>query len=711
MAEAHPDGTYPTTCWECSTCCGALATVRDGRVVDFAPNRGHPYSKGAFCIKGIRGAPGITYSPTRLLRPRRRLGARGEGRWADVSWDEALDEMADRLAEVRRKYGPEAIVGATSGAYFSRSVILALTMRSIGSPNWMINQDLCGGCRAVSARTMGLDITRGEDIDNTRCALIVGRNPSIADPVEWAALKAAKKRGARIVTIDPKRTQAADMADIWLAPRVGTDAALALAMVHVLVAEGLYDKAFVAQHCHGFEELATRAAQYPPEVAEGIAGVPADKIAAAARMYADGPSTFVSGHGIDAASVGVQTFRAYHCLVAISGNVDRPGGNMRMRTPKGMRNYGELLHMPEFRLDAETEARTIGAERFPLWAGPKGWQTACHNPSVIEAILTGRPYPVRALYASGVNILVTYPNTRRTMEALRSLDFVAVAAHTMTPTAEHADIVLPKTTTLEEEEVSFMPSGPTVLFTRALAPPQGEARSEIDIALPLLARMAERQAITRHLLPWASQREFNRYLLGDSGIDIAELERTGYHQVEPDPAVPRPFATPTGKIELYSETLKSIGLDPLPAHDADGVVPEVETGQYPLTLVTGDREKSYHHSRFRDQAWALKVSPDPRLTMHPDTARALDLSDGDWVRLEVARGKGACRLRVKLTDTTPPDVVNTGMGWWRPSEPGPERGALDININAALDYDGPWDPVSGSSNVRGMPCRVERIAG
>src|SRR5262245_3079496 len=258
-----PDGTYPTTCWECSTCCGALATVRDGRVVDFAPNPDNPHSKGAFCIKGIRGAPGITYAASRLLYPMRRTGPRGGGQWARISWDEALDEMADRLAAVRHKYGPEAIVGATSGAYFSRSVILALTMRSIGSPNWMINQDLCGGCRAVSARTMGLSITRGEDIDNTRCALIVGRNPSMADPVEWAALKAAKKRGARIVTIDPKRTQAAQMADLWLAPRVGTDAALALAMINVSIAEGLYDKDFVARACHGFDDLAPRAAQSP----------------------------------------------------------------------------------------------------------------------------------------------------------------------------------------------------------------------------------------------------------------------------------------------------------------------------------------------------------------------------------------------------------------------------------------------------------------
>src|SRR6185312_12144305 len=272
----------------------------------------------------------------------------------------------------------------------------------------------------------------------------------------------------------------------------------------------------------------------------------------------------------------------------------------------------------------ETENRTIGADKFPLWAGPKGWQTACHNPSVIEAMLTGRPYPVRALYASGVNILVSYPDTRRTIEALRSLDFVAVAAHAMTPTAEQADIVLPKTTTLEEEEVSFMPSGPTVLFTRAVVPPQGEARSEIDIALPLLAKMAERRAI----------------------------------------------ATRTGKVELSSPVLEELGLDPLPSYRPpdQSEPPAAEAGEFPLILITGDREKSYHHSRFRDQPWALKVSPDPQLTMHPETARALGLDEGAWVYLEVARGKGACRLRLKLSDATPRHVVNTGMGWWLPGD-------------------------------------------
>jgi anaerobic selenocysteine-containing dehydrogenase len=700
---ATADGVYPTTCWECSTCCGALAKVEGGRVADYGPNPDHPYSKGAFCIKGIRGAPGITYGPNRLLHPMRRVGARGEGKWARVTWDEALDELADALAKVRREHGPEAIAGATSGAFFSRSVILALGLRAMGSPNWMINQDLCGGCRAVSARTMGLNIGRGEDIDNARTILLVGRNPSIADPVEWAAIKAARKRGARVIVVDPKRTPAARAADLWLAPRIGTDAALALAMIHVLIREDLYDRAFVEQWCHGFDRLSERAAQYAPEAAEAITGVPAAQIRECARMYADGPSTFVSGHGIDASSVGVQTFRAYHCLVAVSGNVDRTGGNLRVQAPKGFRNPIDLLHMPEFRLPLEIEQRTIGAGQFPLWAGPKGWQTACHNPSVIEAMLTGKPYPVRALYASGVNIVVTYPDARRTIEALRSLDFLAVAAHAMTPTAAQADLVLPKTTTLEEEEVSYNPKASIVQFTRALVPPRGEARQEIEIVRPLLDRMAERGAVTRELLPWRSQREFNRFLLGDAGISIEDLETTGYCRVEPAPGG-QPYATPTGRIEFYSTVLEDIGLDPLPA-----CMPVDEADErFPLILVTGDREKSYHHSRFRDQGWALKVSPDPKLTMHPETARALGVEDRAWVALEVMGGKGPCRLRVSITDETPPNVVNTGMGWWLP-EQGPEYGALDININAALGYNGPWDPVSGSSNVRGMPCRVEAI--
>jgi len=228
----------------------------------------------------------------------------------------------------------------------------------------------------------------------------------------------------------------------------------------------------------------------------------------------------------------------------------------------------------------------------------------------------------------------------------------------------------------------------------------------------LLEKLGERQALVRHLLPWRSQREFNSYLLGESGMRIEDLERVGYQVVPPEPRAPRPFSTPAGRVELYSSVMEQAGLDPLPAYapPAHELVCREAAERFPLILITGDREKTYHHSRFRDQSWARKVSPDPRLTMHPDTARAMAMEDGAWVRLEVVGGRGSCRLRLKFSDATPPDVVSTGMGWWLPSDPAPARGALEVNINAALAYAGPYDPASGSPDIRGLSCRVIPIA-
>ncbi len=705
---------HPSQCWECNTYCGSLVTLRDGQVTKIAPNPDHPGSKGGFCVKGIRAVREWTDNDSRLQYPMRRVGSRGSGKWERISWDGALSEMADRLAATRATYGPLSIAGAVSGAAFSRGAVMALLLRSIGSPNWMINQDLCGGCQALGEKITGTPMKNGEDIDNAQCAMLVGRNPQAADPVQWMALKALKKRGGRIIVIDPIQGPASDLADIWLRPRPGTDAALALAIAHVLIAEDRYDRDFVDKWCHGFEQYKARVEEYPPHVAAELTGVAEEDIVEAARCYADGPSVFVPGHGIDAFSAGVQTFRAFDCLVAISGNLDRPGGNRLVKRPKGFRTYLDLLHDPQFRLPRETEKQTIGADRFPLWAGPEGWQTACHNPSVIDAILTDKPYPVRALYISGVNIVVTYPNAARTIEALKSLDFVAVAAQTMTPTAAFADIVLPKTTTLEEEEVQLQGGVPCVSYTRAVVPPRGEARCDLDIALSLRDKLAERQALTQDFLPWKDQRAFNEYLLGDSGITIDALQENGYatfphRQGEFESA---DFGTPTGKVELFSERLNDLGLEPLPDHVAPSADQSDERSRadYPLILITGIREKTYHHSRFRDQAWARKVSPDPLIQIHPETAAAYGVADAQWVSLRTPGIATHCRLRAQVTERAPRGVVATGMGWWRPDADSPDLGACDININGAMSYAGPWDPVTGSPDSRGMRCQLTPLA-
>ena len=708
----RPDGTYPSTCWECSTRCGSLVTLAGGRVTSIGPNKEHPGSKGAFCVKGIRGIQELTYGKNRVLNPRMRSGPRGSGEWKDVSWDTALDELAGRLLETRRLYGPESLAGAVSSAFFSRGAMVALLMRSLGSPNWMMNQDLCGGCRALSDRITGLRIVGGEDIDNTRCALVVGRNPSAADPVQWMALKRAKARGASIVVLDTARTPAAAMADLWLTPRAGTDAAIGLAMINVIIEQGLHDRRFVDQWTVGFEALRERASEFPPSRASVLSGVPAEDIVKAASLYADGPSCFVSGHGIDAFANGVQTFRAFHSLVAITGNVDRSGGNLRVKRPRGFRNYIDLLHDPAFALPPEVAARTIGADRFPLWAGPRGWQTAAHNPGVLNAILTGDPYPVRAMYVSGVNIAVTYPDTRRTMEALRSLDFLAVTTHMMTPTAELADIVLPKTTGLEEEEISLDPAARIVCYTNPVKTPEGDARSDFDLTTDLARRLEKLGVDTRRFFPWETKEEFNRFLLGDE-VDWDELALRGWASFayEMGNFETDGFATPSGKIELRSGILDDLGIDPLPAYQpprVDRADPGTASA-YPLVLITGAREKTYHHSRYREQAWARKVSPYPRLQVHPDTARSMGLREGVWVAVETPDMKGTCKLKVAITEETQRGVVRTGMGWWLPEAAGPERGALDVNVNAAISYGGPWDPVTGSADTRGLLCRVTPI--
>ena len=701
--------TIPTTCWECSTCCGALARVDGGRVTRIDPNPAHPASRGAFCVKGIRGLAEITYGEKRLLHPLRRVGERGSNRWEEISWDAALNSMAEGFAGASAKYGPLSLAGAVGGAFFSRGAIVALMLRAMGSPNFLINQDLCGGCRAVSDMVTGLAIQSGEDVEHASTVLMVGANPHAANPVQWARIKEAKARGAKIVVLDPMRSEAAKIADLWLRPHPGTDAAIAMAMMHVLIAENRHDKVFIAQWTRGFEELAERVQAWTPERAATVSGVPAALILAAARAYADGPSAFVSGHGIDAVTNGVQTFRAFHCLVAISGNLDRAGGNRRAKRPVGFRNYLDVIHDPAFQLPPDIAAKTLGAERFPLWAGPKGWQTACHNPTVIEAILTGKPYPVRAMYVSGVNIVVTYPNSQRTIEALRSLDFLAVAAHSMNPTAALADIVLPKTTTLEEEDISINAHGPCVTWTAALAKRVGEARPDVEIAAGLLGRMVERGAADPKLMPWRTQREFNRFLVKDTGLDLETIAMDGYatfDYAEGDFAR-QVFKTPSGKVELWSQRMMEAGLDPLPDYVPTGACGENDPA-YPFTLQTGLREKTYHHSRFREQAWARKVSPDPLLKLHPDTALILGLSDGDWVKVETPRGEGACRLKASVTEATAPGIVVTGMGWWLPEAAGPEFGALDVNINSALSYAGPYDPASGSADTRGVPCRITR---
>lgn len=701
-----------STCWECSVKCGSLVHLEDGRVVKITGNPAHPHSEGAFCVKGMNAPLAAREHPDRPLHPLRRKGSRGEGQWERVSWQEALDEIAGRLATVKRRDGALAICGAVSSAYFSRGVAMALLLRSLGTPNHMINQDLCQGCRNTGAMLTGLGAAPGNELERSRTVLVVGKSPSESDVVQWMHLKAAKRRGATLIAVDPRRTQLARRADLWLPIRPGTDAALALSMIHVLFAEDLWDRAFVGEWCVGAGRLRERAGRYPPAIAAAITGLRAETIVEAARRFAgEKPAALILGHGIDAQANGVQTARAFQCLLALTGNVDRPGTNRMPKRLPGFLDYWHFIHDPAFRLERGVEERIIGGREYPFWSGPHGWAKASHNPSVIRAMLTGEPYPVRALYVSGVNIVCTYPGMQDTIAALRSLDLLVVATDHMTPTAELADFVLPKTTTLEEEEVSWEPGGPCLSLTQRVLAPRGEARTDFEIAIALKERLETRGAIERDLLPWTSHRDFLEFQLKGTGLRLDDLRARGFHEIPfaYEDYRTQGFPTPSGKIELASSLLEAAGYDPLPDYAAPGYLGG--DPDYPLTLLTGIRAMAYHHSRFRNHAWARRIQADPELRVHPETAARYGIADGDWVMVDTPRGKGAIRLRAQMTDDVPVEVLATGMGWWYPEQPGFDHGALAVNVDAALSYGPPWDPITGSAEARNAACRIRKAEG
>ena len=697
----------PSTCSECLVRCGSLIHMEDEQVVRISGNPDHPGSRGAFCVKGVHGPMSSRLGARRITHPMRRTGARGQGQWERITWQTACSEIADRLGEIKTRNGALSIAGAVSNHTQSKGIAVRLLLRSLGSPNLMINQDLCHGCRATASLLTGVTADAGSELSKAKVILVVGKSPSESHVVDWMRIKAARAAGATLIVVDPRRTALAKFADHWLAITPGTDAALALSMIQVVLAEGLIDAEFVADHCSGTEALRERTAHYPPEIAATLTGIEADTIRAMARVFAGvRPAAMVLGHGIDAQANGVDTAMAFQSLLALTGNIDRPGTNRLARQMPGLRD--NFAVMPEFRLPRNIEAQTIGAAQYPLWSGPDSWARACHNPAVLRAVHSNDPYPVRAMYLSGANILCSYPDMQRTKAALEALDLIVVAADQLTPTAEMAEYFLPKTTLLEEEDVFMDQGGPCLSFMQKVLPPLGEARSDIDILISLYQALHERGHIEHELVPWQSHAEFTAFMIEKSSVRMEDLRKTGFHRLDVQYESWRAsgFKTPSGKIEFESARRSAAGLDPTP----DFVAPSYGTRDdgFDLILFTGVRSMAYQNTRFREHAWARRLQDAPELRIHPATAAKRGIAQGDWVWVQTRADMPRCLVKARITDEVTENTVATGMGWWYPEISETGHGAETFNIGVAVPYGPHCDPVSGSAEARNTACRIER---
>lgn len=708
-----------TVCQACHSECGVLAHVEDGRVVRLQGDPDHPNNKGFICAKG-KNEIGRLYHPDRVLHPLKRVGARGAGRWERVSWDEALSGIAQGLTAVKEHYGAEAICGMR-GTGPRAGGVSSLVPYALGSPN-AISSDLhvCFAPSIIAENvTIGTStlMERGPDYENAACILVFGGNPMISHPPRGRDLMRGRiVNGAKLIVVDPRRTYLASKADLWLRIRPGTDAALVLGMIDVIIKEGLFDRDFVERWCLGFDMLAARAAEYPVERVAEITWLPVEQIREAARLYATTkPAVLHHRVAMDQNLCSTRCSQAMIQLVALTGNLDVPGGNLIPPRipgycPAGILGGGGVCAPP-----SEVEERRLGAARFPLISSPKGrfcggFTIMFVHPHLAMEAMEGRgEYPLKAMYCSGGNPLVTTMDVRRFRDALLQLELLVVTDYFMTPTAELADYVLPAATWLERDELCDDGYTDYIAARRRVVEPLGEARHDLDIVIDLISRIpwADKARI-----PWESAAQCYDWMVAGMGLTFDELDRQGYYQ-EPrryKKYEQAGFDTPSGKVELTAGRLAGLGYDPLPFYVEPSESPLSTPGlllEYPFVLITGARQVEYMTSEGRQVSELRRQRPYPEVEMHPEAAAEAGLVEGDWAWLETPRKPGEkVRLKVRCNTDLDPRVVSATYGWWFPELPGPEHGCFESNVNVVMDMGPPWEDICGSVPLRGTLCRV-----
>ncbi|MFC1965323.1 molybdopterin-dependent oxidoreductase, partial [Chloroflexota bacterium] len=623
-------------------------------------------------------------------------GERGQGNWQRVSWEEALDTIAREMLKAKDEHGAESVAMIMGSAKNIQDTLLKRLAFAFGTPNLVAPAHTCA---VPSALASGITYGFAEACDfeyPPACIVAWGCNLSATNMGVYRQTVRAVSRGAKLLVIDLRKTELAQKAHLWLRPRPGSDLALSLAMINVIINEGLYDKDFVDNWTVGFDELKAHIQEYPPEKAAEITWIPAEKIIEAARLYAiNKPACIRWGNATEHNVNSFQASRANAILRAITGNLDVPGGELQWGHLPGLQYAGsplelrEKMPMEKWRTNVSAELKLLPIFNFAI---PE---------SVVAAILEEGPYPIRVAYIMGSNPLITWTNGWKTYRAFKKLDFLAVADMFMTPTAELADIVLPVASYLEFDTIKRYLRLPMAMVQQKVAE-IGECWSDINIINELAKKMGLREYF------WEDEQQFLDDILKPLGLTFEEFRKLGivsgskqrYRLYEVDG-----FGTPSGKVELYSSRLKEWGMDPLPAYYEPAETPYSDpelVKEYPLILTNG-KPALFQHFEGRQIPSLRGKHPEPVVNIHPETAKKLEIDEGDWVYIETKRGR--IKQKTALMDNLDPRVVFVDFGWWFP-ERGPSElyGWAESNINILTD-DKPHCRELGTPILRGMLCK------
>lgn len=692
------DSVVKSHCRNCHGGCGVLVYVKDGRIAKIAGDPDCPINHGTLCSKGLASSQ-LVYHPDRLTYPLKRVGPKGSGQWERISWDEALDTIAERILGYKEKFGAESVVFGYGTGRENEAVIYRIA-NLLGSPNVLTAGHFCYGPRiATSILTCGTNPI--VDYENRpQCLMMWGNNVVISNPdcYKGEPFSVALDAGAKLIVVDPRLTRAAARAEVWLPLRPGTDTALALGLANVIVTEGLYDEEFVTNYTHGWEEFVSRVKEYPLEKVERITWVPREKIQEAARLFArTKPAAIQWGVAIEQQNTCADNDRILLCLMGITGNIDVPGGQVLFKPPP-VHTVGKFG--AHGMLAPEQAAKRLGGERFPL-----ADRFAIIQPKAVwDAVLEEQPYPVKMLFFISSNPVITRANAREVRRALERVEFMAVADFFMTPTAELADIVLPAATWLEMDYLGDFWKRHGRLLPRRKVVQIGECRSDHEMLNDLAQRIGQGEYW------WDTFEGGLDYILKPMGLTWQEFKKMDCIRGEVRYRKYREggFSTPTGKFELYCTSLERMGCDPLPQYREPPESP-VSTPQlyekYPYLLITGARQPGFFHSENRQVPWLRELHRDPLVEIHPESAAREGIREGDWVVIESPRGK--VRQRAKLFAGMDPRIVAAQHGWWFPEKKDPGHGWDESNINILTDnaYE-TMDPAMGATSVRTLLCRI-----
>ncbi|MFN2196303.1 MAG: molybdopterin-dependent oxidoreductase [Anaerolineales bacterium] len=686
LLDASNSGYISTMCEMCVWRCGVLAKVENGRVVKLEGNPEHPHSRGKLCPRGQSGLMN-TYDPDRVLQPLIRVGKRGEGLFRQASWDEALDLVAENMLKIKNTYGPEAMV--FSSTHNLSQVQFENLLYAFGSPNYGTQRSLCFNAMITAfLLTYGVE-EPSRDYTDVEFILMVGRNMMEAiSTSETGELAHAIDRGAKLVYLDPRFTKTAAKATEWIPIRPGTDAAFLLAMINVIVSNELADCDFVKQYVIGCDGIQDAMSSYTPAWAEEITGVPAETIERIAREYAAAKHNALAHPGWRTSNFinSFQTERAIATLNALSGNVLTPGGCLSAEVAAEGAGLGVPAQPPYPRISA---LRLDGAPwKYPLVPLKLGVFQEMR-----DAILTGEPYQAHGWFISRQNPILSLPEREKTLRAFGKMDFIATVDIIMNDTAWFSDVVLPEASYLERYD-PLLPVGDKAFLRQPVIEPQGEAKS----ALWIYKQLGERLGLGDYF-QYVDEEDYLNQQLAPLGLSLAEVKEKGYAEMpesEDDDEIT--FNTPSGKIEVYSETLKNAGFSPWPTWE-EPLVP----GENEFYLLTG---KVAQQTQFGTQNNQLlhKYSDEPRLWMNAKIAAERGMRDGDWVVITSPAGKANSKLLA--TEAIRPDCVYLTPGYGHLSKGLTTAygvGASDSTLHVTYT-----DPISGSQALTQTFVTVEK---